>query len=609
MNIPIGRSWRLLARYMAPQRRGLVLLAFLIFGGIALELLAPQILRAFLDRAQGGGPRGDLRTAAFLFLAVVLLAQGVVVAETYVAEGIGWAATNALRVDLAAHCLALDLAFHHARTPGELISRIDGDVTRLANVFSRFAITILGNGLLLLGVLALLWREDRRIGLGVGLFALVTLAAMVRIYARVRPLWAAVEEEGALFYGFVGERLAGLEDLRTSGPTAVAAVLRGLTERARAWLRLLLRAVFAGQIVWMVALTLFALATALALAVGLGRFRAGTATIGTLYLIVAYTGLLVRPIGRLQAEIVDLQQAGASIGRIEELLARRSAVVDGPGTSLPPGPLAVAFDAATFAYDTAAPTLQELSFALAPGQVLGVLGRTGSGKTTLARLLLRFADPQSGAIRLDGVDIRAASLGELRARVGLVTQEVQLFAATVRDNLTFFDPTIPDERLLAAIEGLGLRPWLDALPAGLATTLGPGGGTLSAGEAQLLAFVRVFLRDPGLVILDEASSRLDPATERLTERAVARLLAGRTGIIIAHRLATLASVDTLIVLDAGRIVEAGAREALARDPASHFARLRRVGLDAAGPDEALDMASTAPPSTTPRSATQTGGTA
>ena len=585
--MPLRRYQRLLARYLAPRRGTMLLLALLLFVGIALELLGPQLLRAFLDRAQRGDATGDLRAIALLFGGVALLAQGTTVVETYLAETVGWAATNELRADLAAHCLDLDLRFHHARTPGELLTRIDGDVTALANFFSRFVLTLLGNALLLLGVLALLWREDWRLGLGVGSFAGVTLAAMIRLYAVARPLWREVEQAGALFYGFVGERLAGLEDLRTSGPIAVAYVLRRLAERLRAWVPLLLRAVFAGQAVWMVALSLFALANALALTVATRLFRADAASIGTIYLIVAYTGLLIRPIGRLQAEIADLQRAGASIDRVEELFAIRPAIGDGPGAALPAGALAVAFRGVSFSYGGGALALRDVSFALAPGRVLGLLGRTGSGKTSLARLLPRFYDPTVGTIALGGVGLRDARVADIRARIGLVTQDVQLFAASVRDNLTFFDPTIADARLLAAIDELGLRAWFAALPAGLDTALAPDGGDLSAGEAQLLALVRVFLRDPGLVILDEASSRLDPATEMLVERAIARLLTGRTGIIIAHRLATLRRVDTILILDDGRIVEQGARTDLARDPASRFARLLAAGRagDADAPDD------------------------
>ena len=588
MQLPLRRYWRLLARYLLPQRHTLVLLSLLLLGGIALELVAPQILRSFLDRAQVDGPLRALYATAALFIGVATLAQVAAVVETYVAETVGWTATNRLRAELAEHCLRLDLAFHHARTPGELIERIDGDVTTLANFFSRFTVAVVGNALLLVGVLALLGREDWRIGLAVGLFSLATLGAMLRLYAAARPQWAAVSQETALFYGFVGERLAGAEDIRTSGPPAVAQTLRRLGERIERIRGLLQRAVFMGQAVWMAALSLFALANAVALLIATSRFLAGGASIGTIYLIVTYTALLLRPIGQLQAEIQDLQQAGASIERIEALFAARSAIEDGPGVALPSGPLSVDLDGVSFAYGDGSPVLRAVSLSLAPGATLGLIGRTGSGKTTLARLLPRLYDATMGTVRLGGVGVRRARLAELRARVGLVPQEVQLFAASVRDNLTFCDPAIDDGRILEAIAALGLRPWFDALPAGLDTPLVSGGG-LSAGEAQLLAFVRVFLKDPGLVILDEASSRLDPATERLIAGAIERLLAGRTGIIIAHHLATLRRVDEIAILEDGALVEHGARDALLRDDDSRFSRLLRIAADDRASDDLRDL--------------------
>jgi ATP-binding cassette subfamily B protein len=212
--------------------------------------------------------------------------------------------------------------------------------------------------------------------------------------------------------------------------------------------------------------------------------------------------------------------------------------------------------------------------------VLGLLGRTGSGKSTLARLLLRFHDPAAGSVSVGGVDLRELSADALRGRVAFVTQEVQLFRASVRDNATLFDSDVSDARLREAIDALGLRSWLERLPAGLDTFLAGHGGEgvgLSAGEAQLLALTRVFLKDPGLVVLDEPSSRLDPQTERLLERALDELLARRTAVVIAHRLSTIERADTVLILEDGRPVERGPRAALARDPGSRLAALLRTG--------------------------------
>jgi ABC-type multidrug transport system fused ATPase/permease subunit len=235
--------------------------------------------------------------------------------------------------------------------------------------------------------------------------------------------------------------------------------------------------------------------------------------------------------------------------------------------------------------------LKDISLTLKPGTVLGLLGRTGSGKSTLTRLLFRLYDPSSGVIYMGGgaaggephgmFDIRQSRLGDVRRHVGLVPQEVQLFHATVRQNLTLFDDAIPDERIIQALDEIGLGDWLAQLPEGLDTHLDSGSSGLSAGEAQLVAFGRVFLVDPGLVILDEASSRLDPATERLIEIAVNRLLKDRTAIIIAHRLGTVQRADEIMILDDGAVIEYGIRTELVRDPGSVFSRLLQTGLEEA----------------------------
>jgi ATP-binding cassette subfamily B protein len=223
--------------------------------------------------------------------------------------------------------------------------------------------------------------------------------------------------------------------------------------------------------------------------------------------------------------------------------------------------------------------LCNIEFNLKPGRILGLLGRTGSGKTTITRLLFRLYDPDEGCIRLGGVDLRDLHIQELRRSVGMVTQNIQLFHATVRENLTFFDESVPDERVIQAIRDLGLWDWYSSLPKGLDTELESGGGGLSAGEAQLLAFTRIFLRDPGLVILDEATSRLDPATEHLIELAVDKLIQNRTAIIVAHRLGTVERADDILIIEDGEICEFGERLQLASDPDSRFYHLLETGME------------------------------
>lgn len=606
MNLPLRRYWRLLARYLLPQWPWVLLMGLLLAATIGLQLGGPQIQRHFIDTALGGGALRTLVSAALLFIAVAVATQLVAVLDSYLAESVGWTATNALRADVALHCLRLDASFHSAHTPGELIERIDGDVTVLANFFSRFVLYVLGNALLLVGVLVLLALENWVVGLAAGVFALAVLLAMLRLYARARPIWAAVEQVRAQFYGFIVEHLAGAEDLRANG--AVGHVERRFSEGLRAWLPLHLRAVFAEQVVWMVALSLFAAAEAVAYGLGYRLVRGGAISVGTVFLISRYVVLLSRPVGQIQAQIQQLQQAAASIDRIEQLLSTRSGVVDRGQAGLPAGPLGVQIDRVSFAYPRvralgeADPdanhrgvtarlgpaALEDICFSLAPGRVLGLLGRTGSGKSTLARLLVRAYDATSGTVRVGGVDVREVSLAQLRQRVGLVTQQVQLLRASVRDNLTFFDDRVPDAQLLEAIDRLGLMPWLASLPHGLDTELAPAGGDLSAGQAQLLAFVRAFLGDAGLIILDEASSRLDPGTEALLEGAIDHLLRGRTALIITHRLGTLRRADEIAVLEGGRLVEWGPRPTLAADPSSRlFTLMHASAADRAAEKELL----------------------
>jgi ABC-type multidrug transport system fused ATPase/permease subunit len=426
-------------------------------------------------------------------------------------------------------------------------------------------------------VIGLLFRVDWRVGLGLSALVALILAVMLRIRAVATPAWAADRQASAEFYGFLGEYLAGLEDVRSSG--AGAFVLRRCAEVMRMWLAVTRRAQIWGYAISASSQGLFALGVVVAFALSALRFEAGTLTIGTVYLIFQYTEMLRQPTEQIRREVQDLQQADASVGRIEVLLSTAPRLTDGPGAYLPLGPLAVELERVSFGYAPNADVLHDVSVRLEPGRVLGIVGPTGSGKTTLTRLLVRLCDPSAGVVRLGGVDLRTARLADVRARVGLVSQEVQLFNASVRDNVTLFDPTMADDRICAALDAVGLANWLAQLPFGLDTSIGPAGINPSAGQAQVLACARLFLRDPDVVLLDEPTSRLDPATERLVHAALGRMLKGRTGIIVAHRLATLAYADEILVLEDGRVREYGPRRLLAEAQASRFAGLLRVASE------------------------------
>lgn len=578
----------LLVRYLKPQWQKATLMAVLILLSTGLQLVVPQIIASFIDAARAGVALETLLRSALLFLGVALANQLLGAAATYTGANVGWTATNAVRADLMAHALRLDMSFHTARTPGELIERIDGDVTALSNFFSQFSVRVVGAALLLVGILVVLWFEDPRVGGALTLFSLVAFYALARMREVAVPATKDEREANAGLFGFIEGRLAGIDDIRANGGgpyvmNRFIGVSRHVFSTGRlAWMK--------RSTVWLLSYGLFTIGDLLTLGMAIYLFGAGAVSLGTAYLFFQYMLMLEAPIEQLTQQMQELQRAAASIGRIDELFSERRAVDEGGEVRLSEGALGVRFDRVGFAYDDR-PILEDVSFELEPGTVLGLLGRTGSGKSTLTRLLFRLYDVSSGRVLLNGTDLRDTPLGELHRHVGLVTQEVQLFHASVRDNLTFFDADIPDEQILAVLYNLGLGGWLARLPAGLDTELAAGGRGLSAGEAQLLAFARVFLKNPGLVILDEPSSRLDPATEALLERAVTKLLRGRTAIIIAHRLGTVRRVDEIMVMGGGRVLEHGPRERLACDPGSHFYALLKAGLHSSL-DEAAEAVST-----------------
>jgi ATP-binding cassette subfamily B protein len=569
----------LLSRYLHRQRIQVFLLAVLLLSSIGLRIINPQILRHFIDTATSDGTAQALTQIAVLFLSVAVINQLLSVATAYVSENVGWIATNQLRADLALHCLNLDMSFHTTHTPGELIERIDGDVNDLANFFSQFVIQVVGNLLLILGVLVALFLENYWVGIGLALYVVVTLIVLSRLWPLSVTHMAALREIEAQLSSFFEERLAGTEDIGANDGWRYS--IRCMLQISRERVRRGRKASTVGGLVIGATNVLFALSSSIGLAFGSRLYLREAISIGTVYLIFRYATLLFTPLRQITLQIDDLQRAGAGIQRIQALLQTQTSIRESAASSRT-GLLAIEaptirFQNVSLTYTADEPVLQDLSFEIQSGQVLGLLGRTGSGKTSVARLLLRLYDPTGGTVQLNGVDIRQVPLVDLRQQVGLVPQDVQLFRATVRENLTFYTSHITDQQIVQVLDEVGLSAWYQALPDGIDTRLDP--DKLSAGEAQLLAFGRVLLRNPGLVILDEASSRLDPVTEQRLDMVLDRLMKARTGVIVAHRLSTVQRVDHIMILGDGRILEYGERQSLASDPESCFSRLLQTGLD------------------------------
>ncbi len=571
---PDNASMTWMLRYVAPVKGRMATLMALLLVTTACQLINPQIVQHFIDASASDGPVSDLIKLAGLFLGIAVLNQLVTVAVSYLGNDVAWRATNQLRADLLGHLLRLDMRFHNLKTPGEMIERVDGDVTNMSNFFAMFIVQIVGSFILLAGILGVMFTKNWGIATVMSAFTILAIGVMMFIRNLGVASSQTERQATAMLFGLIEERIAGIEDVQANG--AVPYVMNRFFRAMKSVFQTGRKAWMMRVIPWNATVLLFTFAVTTVLLMGVHLYLKHAITLGTLYLFFQYTQMLNDPIEQLGNQMQDFQRAKSGMRRSRELLALKSEIEPGTKDSLPHGALSIRFHHVNFSYNEDERVLHDIDFHLHPGERLGIIGRTGSGKSSISRLLLRLYNVDEGVIEVGGVDIRELKLEALYRRVGMVTQDVQLFDGSLRDNLTLFNPRVCDDEILAITENVGLRPWIDALPEGLDTHLAAGGTSLSAGEAQLFALTRVFLTRPSLVVLDEPSSRLDPATEATLTRAMDQLLTECTGIIIAHRLMTLETVDKIMVLSHGQIVEFGLREVLAADPESHYAGLLRT---------------------------------
>jgi ATP-binding cassette subfamily B protein len=611
---PTGESparWRALAELLWPDRARWLGLAALVAANSLLLLAGPLVVRRIVDNAADGTTAAAVLRLGVGYLLIALGAQALAVGVAWYATVAAWRTTNGLRMQMAEHVLGLDHEFHRTHTPGELIQRVDGDVTSVSDFLGKVVPKAAGALLLVVGMVVVLLFLDWRIALGMAVYLALSVAVVVR--SRHRAVTESSDEMGSLarLYGGIEERLTAAEDLRANGAATHTAwrfvedstdALASGVRRERAFLTMW----------WFVQMVLSG-GWVLALVLGAVLVSNGAITVGTAFLLFQYVQLVSRPLEDVVHQLETVQKANGAMVRVIDLLAVRADIVDDGQARAEPGALAVDFDGVDFDYHVNAdstegtaghltandaehmagrndgnaehsagagaklgqPVLRGIDLHIAAGHSVGVIGRTGSGKTTLSRLVLRLVESTAGQVRLGGVPIQDLPIAELRRRVALVPQEVELFGGTIRDNVTLFDAVPTDAEVAAALVAVGLTE----LAADIHRALGAGGAGVSAGEAQLLALARVWLRDPDLVVLDEATARVDPATEQRIEQAIAQLISTRTAIVIAHRLSTLHAVDDIVVVDAGTIVEHGRRVDLLDDDSSRFRRLLALALE------------------------------
>jgi ATP-binding cassette subfamily B multidrug efflux pump len=553
---------RRLLVYLRPYR-GLALLAvLLLFMSAGLALVGPLLTQRALDVAIPRHDMGLLGTFAVVFLAALLLEFVVEYGQTLLTTYIGQRVMYDLRMQIFGHLQRLSISFFDRNPVGRLMTRVTSDVETLNELFSSGLVTVFGDVFTLIAIMTMMLVVDWRLALVTfSVIPLVWLTAMV-FRRRVREAFRDIRTRLARLNAYLQERLSGMRVVQLFGREADSAARFGALNREH--LEAHLRSITIYAVFFPVVEVLTAVAMALLLYYGGLRTIHGTLTVGVLAAFIQLTRRFFQPLQDLSEKFNLLQSAMASSERVFALLDQPVSVLEPARPVKLPQPIRgeVRFEDVWFRYGPDGPwVLRDVSFTAAPGQTIALVGHTGAGKTTIVNLLLRFYDPDRGRILIDGVDIRQLSTSDLRSLIGFVQQDLFLFTGDILHNLTL-DAPVSAEAAHEAARRVGADRFIERLPAGYAHRLGERGRSLSVGERQLLSFARALALDPRILVLDEATSSVDAEAEAQIQRAIAELMAGRTSLVVAHRLSTILHADEILVLQHGEIRERGSHREL-----------------------------------------------
>ncbi|MFZ9856955.1 MAG: ABC transporter ATP-binding protein [Roseiflexaceae bacterium] len=546
----------------------------LVLAGLTavMTVSQPFIVQRIIDAALA---QQSLIPYVLPYLAVVVSVPIVQLLISSIASHSAWNATNALRHATATAIFAQPLDFFRSHGIGELSERIDADSGQLHGVFGEASARLVSTMILVISVGFTTWLIDPLVFVVMMLYLSIGITIIAWSQRDNHHDWEAERGADAALYDTIEESFASVTDIRAVG--AESRLHQRLTPRIATLLHTHRTARLRSQVAQLTSTTINAVGWLLAIGIGIWRYQNGTGSIGEAVALLGYVTLLIKPIDEVRGIVQEYQQARGVISRIDELM-QPIPFVDGRQT-LPSGPLSVRLEQVSYRYPSSPDwVIRDLSLTIPAGTHVAIIGRTGSGKTTLGRLVSRIERAQHGSILLNNIPINDISESSLRNSVGVISQESDIFNATLRDNITCFATGYTDATISTALHDCGLGDWLKLLPDGLDTPIGDGEHALSPGEQQLLAVARIAIRQPGIIVLDEASAHVDPANEQRIATALVNLTNKRTTLTIAHRLNTVYAADLVIIMADGVVIESGVPQQLAATPGSHFATLLATNL-------------------------------